>query len=104
MGLALASSAAAYINAGLLFRMLRRQGAYQPEQGWGRVLLAASVGGAAMVAVLAWQAVDPQQWAAWGATSRGIRLAYLIVLGAVVYSAATLAGGLRIGHLEKGSS
>ena len=36
-GLALASSLAAYINAGLLYRMLRRQGAYQPERGWRRL-------------------------------------------------------------------
>jgi len=104
MGLALASSVAAYINAGLLYRMLRRHEVYRPEPGWGRVLLSVSVGGAAMAAVLAWQTADPQQWAAWGATSRGLRLGYLIVLGAVVYSLATLAGGLRIGHLEKGSS
>jgi putative peptidoglycan lipid II flippase len=104
MGLALASSAAAYINAGLLYLLLRRQGAYRPEQGWGRVLLAVSLGGAAMVAILAWQTADLQQWELWGVTSRGIRLVYLVVLGAVVYIAVTLAGGLRIGHLEKGSS
>ena len=36
-GLALASSVAAYINAGLLFRALLRQGTYRPEAGWGKI-------------------------------------------------------------------
>jgi putative peptidoglycan lipid II flippase len=104
MGLALASSAAAYINAGLLYRMLRRQGAYQPATGWPRVLLAVGVGCAAMVAVLAWLNHPPTQWAEWGASSRSYHLAFLIVLGAGVYTVATLAGGLRLRHLEKGAS
>jgi len=104
MGLALASSVAAYINAGLLYRMLRRQGAYRPEAGWPRVLLAVAVGCTAMVAVLAWLNDPPAQWAAWSAASRGYRLAFLIVLGAAAYVIATLAGGLRLRHLEKGAS
>jgi putative peptidoglycan lipid II flippase len=103
-GLALASSVAAYINAGLLYRMLRRQGVYQPESGWARVLLAVALGGAAMVAVLLWLIGEPAQWAEAGALSRALRLAWLIALGAAVYAVATLAGGLRLRHLEKGSS
>jgi putative peptidoglycan lipid II flippase len=104
MGLALASSVAAYINASLLYRMLRRQGAYRPEAGWARVLLAVGFGCLAMVAVLAWLSDPPAQWAAWGASSRTYRLVFLIVLGAVVYVLATLAGGLRLRHLAKGAS
>ena len=103
-GLALASSVAAYINAGLLYRMLRRQGVYQPESGWARVLLAVALGGAAMVAVLLWLIGEPAQWAEAGALSRALRMAWLIALGAAVYAVATLAGGLRLRHLEKGSS
>jgi putative peptidoglycan lipid II flippase len=104
MGLALASSVAAYINAGLLYRMLRRQEAYRPEPGWGRVLLAVGFGCTAMVAVLLWQSAEPAQWAQWGATARSSRLVYLIALGAAVFAVATLAGGLRLHHLEKGAS
>jgi len=103
MGLALASSAAAYINAGLLFRMLRRQGAYAPEPGWGQVLLAVGVGCVAMVGALLWLNDDPSQWARWGASSRTTQLVFLIVTGVVVYGGATLLGGLRIRHLEKGA-
>jgi len=104
MGLALASSAAAYINAGLLYRMLRRQDAYRPEEGWGRVFVAVGVGCAAMVAALVWQTAEPAQWAQWGAAKRSYHLVFLIALGAMVYTAATLAGGLRVRHLEKGAS
>jgi putative peptidoglycan lipid II flippase len=104
MGLALASSVAAYINAGLLYRMLRRQEAYRPEPGWGRVVLAVGLGCTAMVAVLLWQSAEPAQWAQWGATARTTRLVFLITLGAAVFAVATLAGGLRLHHLEKGAS
>jgi putative peptidoglycan lipid II flippase len=103
-GLALASSAAAYINAGLLYRSLRRQEAYRPEPGWGRVLLAVALGCAAMVAALAWQHAALDAWAAATALERTWRLSALIGLGAAVYVVATLAGGLRLRHLEKGAS
>lgn len=102
-GLALASSAAAYLNAGLLYRSLRRQGAYTPEPGWGRVWLAVGVGCAAMLAVLLWQAGGPEHWAGADALQRALRLTGLIAAGAAVYAAATLAGGLRARHLEKGA-
>jgi putative peptidoglycan lipid II flippase len=103
-GLALASSVAAYINAGLLYRMLRRQGAYQPEPGWGRVLLAVAAGCIAMVALLAWQTGGLPLWAEATAAVRATRLSVLVVVGALVYALATLAGGLRPRHLEKGAS
>jgi hypothetical protein len=57
-----------------------------------------------MVALLLWQYGDLQAWAEAGAISRAVRLASLIAAGAGVYAVATLAGGLRKRHLEKGSS
>jgi putative peptidoglycan lipid II flippase len=103
-GLALASSAAAYINAGLLYRMLRKEQAYRPEAGWGRVLLAVFLACVAMVAALGWQFGELEQWANASAQSRAVRLTMLIAFGAVVYFITLLAGGLRRRHLEKGSS
>jgi len=102
-GLALASTASAYINAGLLYRGLRQAGAYRPAPGWGRVTLAVGLGCAAMAALLLWQMGEPAQWQAAGATERAWRLTALVVLGAGVFTAATLAGGLRKRHLEKGA-
>jgi len=103
-GLALASSVAAYINAGLLYRGLRKQGVYQPEPGWGRVSLAVATGCVSMVAVLLWQIGEPGQWAGGSAVERGTWLTALILFGLVVYGLALLLGGLRRRHLEKGST
>jgi len=103
MGLALASSVAAYINAGLLYRGLRKQGAYHPETGWARVNLAVLLGSAAMIAAVWWQFGQLSEWVDAPANERALKLCSLIGLGAVVYGLGTLAGGLRKHHLEKGA-
>jgi len=103
-GLALASSVAAYINAGLLYSGLRKQGAYQPEPGWARVNLAVLLGCAAMGAAIWWQFGEPSAWIDASAMHRAVRLCWLIFLGAVVYGLTILLAGLRKHHLEKGSS
>lgn len=103
-GLALASSAAAYINAGLLYLMLRRQGVYCPEPGWGRVTLAVTVSCMAMLAALWWQFGSLEGWIQAPASQRATHLCLLVGFGIVVYAVALLAGGLRRHHLEKGSS
>ena len=103
-GLALASSAAAYINAGLLFRSLRKQGTYQPEPGWNRVAMAVLAGCIAMVAAIAWQYGEIGQWVEAPGSSRAVRLTLLIGLGVVVYGVVLIAAGLRKHHLAKGSS
>jgi len=103
-GLALASSAAAYINAALLYRSLCRQGAYRPEPGWARVAGAVVLGSLAMVAVLAWQYGEIQQWADASAIARAGRLAGLIAFSMLVYGLVIIAGGLRKHHLAKGAS
>ena len=103
-GLALASSAAAYINAGLLYRMLRKQDAYQPEPGWGRVGLAVATASAVMVGLLLWQYGDMSDWIDAPAHMRAGRLALLIGAGAALYGLALFAGGLRTHHLAKGAA
>ena len=103
-GLALASSAAAYINAGLLYWMLRKHDIYRPEAGWGRVALAVVVSSAAMVLALLWQYGEVAGWLQAPAVQRATRLGLLIGLGVVVYAIALVLGGLRRHHLEKGSA
>jgi len=103
-GLALASSAAAYINAALLYRGLRRQGVYRPEPGWFRVAGAVVLGSLVMVAVLLWQYGAIDQWSEASATARTIRLTTLIGIGMLVYALLIIAGGLRKHHLVKGAS
>ncbi len=103
-GLALASSAAAYINAALLYRGLRRQGVYRPETGWLRVVVAVVLGSLAMMMVLFWQYGDIEQWAGSDARARVARLATLIGSGMLAYGLVIIAGGLRKHHLVKGAS
>ena len=103
-GLALASSAAAYINAILLYRGLRRQGVYQPETGWPRITGAVVLGSLAMVLVLLWQIGDIHLWVVATATDRVGRLCAIIGLSMLVYGLAILAGGLKKHHFVKGAS
>lgn len=103
MGLALASSLAAYINAGLLYRSLRRQGAYQPVPGWATVLLAVSVASACMLTGLMYFSADQTVWAAESALDRGLRLTQLVGGGVVVYFVSLILAGFRKHHLEKGA-
>ncbi len=103
-GLALASSIAAYLNAGFLYRGLRRQGVYQPAAGWSRVFVAVFTACAVMTALLLWQAGDLSSWAPSGVWERALRLLLLVVSGMVAYVAVLLLAGLRKEHLEKGSA
>ncbi|HMB58774.1 MAG TPA: lipid II flippase MurJ, partial [Xanthomonadales bacterium] len=102
-GLALASSVAAYINASMLYRGLRRQGAYLPEPGWNRVFVAVLVACALMVAGLLWRYGSLPEWFAAPAGTRIRMLAELIVGACLVYAVALFGAGLRKHHLEKGA-
>ena len=89
-GLALATSLAAYLNALLLLRGLRRSGAYRPQPGWGIFVLRVALATAAMTALLWLGAGSLDAWLALGAGARVSRLALWVVAGAVSYGAALL--------------
>jgi putative peptidoglycan lipid II flippase len=103
-GLALASSASAFLNAGLLYRGLRRSGVYQPGPGWIRLLVAVAVATVAMVAVLGTWTPSLEIWLALRATLRVIDLLTYIVLGAAVYGLTAWISGLRPAQFVRGSS
>lgn len=94
-GLALATGLAAWVNALLLLRGLRRQAVYRPLAGWRRLTARVGVGVTAMAGVLVW----PAQWdAVWLAAEPLVRvglLATVIALGAGVYAVALALLGLR---------
>ena len=99
-GLALSTSLAALLNAGLLLRALRRSEAYRPERGWTAFLLRITAAGIAMAAVLAWGAGTVEQWAAWGGIERLWRLCMWIAIGSLVFAVVAFATGLRPRHLN----
>jgi putative peptidoglycan lipid II flippase len=98
-GLALATALAAYVNAVLLYRGLRRQGAYTPVPGWGRFLTRVFGATAIMAAFLIAASADLAQWNAWGIADRALRLAGLVGGGALLYGLGLWALGLRSQHM-----
>lgn len=94
-GLALSTSLAAYVNAALLYRGLRRQGAYAPVAGWGAFLTQVFGATAIMAAFLVMTCPPLGQWLAWGIADRALRLAGLIGGGALLYGVGLWALGLR---------
>ncbi len=100
VGLALATSIAAAVNAILLYRGLRKNAIYQPEKGWlfwnGRLLIASL----AMVATL-WLLGEPvSTWQQWSLSQRIVQLIIEIpaAMGAYVFSLLLL--GLRVKDLR----
>lgn len=95
VGLALAISLAAFVNAGLLYRKLRRHNIYQPEPGWGAYLLRVMAASLVMGGLLWWGAGDLTDWFAMTTHERILRLAFYILIGMAVYITSLLALGVR---------
>jgi putative peptidoglycan lipid II flippase len=99
VGLALAISASAFVNAGLLFAMLRRQDIYRPLPGWGAFLARVVAASAVMGAVLYWGVGDLDAWLRATAIQRVVRLSIWVVAGAAVYWLTAAAFGVRLAQL-----
>ncbi|HRZ22649.1 MAG TPA: murein biosynthesis integral membrane protein MurJ [Candidatus Contendobacter sp.] len=94
-GLALATSLAALLNAGLLFINLRRRHIYQPRAGWGKFLAQLTAANLAMGLVLWFGAGNLEQWLTASARDRLWHLSGLIAAGGGTYLLAALAVGIR---------
>jgi putative peptidoglycan lipid II flippase len=94
VGLALATSAAALVNAGLLLRTLLASGAWTPAPGWtlflARVLGACTI----MALLLAYGAPAPAHWLAAGVADRVLWLSLLVGGGVGSYFLALAVFGL----------
>jgi len=94
-GLALAVSLAAFVNAGLLYRGLRRAGSYRPQPGWPGLLARIMLASFAMGALLWWGAGELSGWLSAPALERVARLTAWILVGIVVYGVTVYALGVR---------
>jgi putative peptidoglycan lipid II flippase len=95
VGLAMAISIAAFVNAWLLYRWLRRHDAYRPLSGWGVFLARVFAASAVMGALLIWGAGPSDKWLHADTLTRVARLAFLVFAGIVVYGISVFALGLR---------
>jgi len=99
-GLALATALAAWLNASMLWRGLRRQGIYTPEGGWGYLSLQVMLASLCMFALLQFGIADDSLWSSWDWYERATQLMIWIAAGGGVYVLVLLALGLRPGTLR----
>ena len=95
VGLSLASTLSAFLNAGLLYRGLHRQGIYRLDAHWVPILLRFAAANAAMVAVL-WMITPEADW--WFDQHGLARVGWVLLIcgaGAGTYGAALLVAGFR---------
>ncbi len=100
VGLALATSLAAMLNAGLLFRGLYRFGIYHPSPGWPRFLLTLLGANLVMAMVLWGFTTYLDQWLLWSGWQRAGWMLLTCLSGMLVYTLFLLVGGIRPSHLR----
>ena len=100
-GLALATSLAAYINAGLLYIMLKKQGHFQLDrQVMTRMLIRILTGAAVMSGLLLLFVPAIESWFAWSVYQRIFQLVLWVSGAVVVYFAVLWLSGLRKGDFS----
>jgi len=100
VGLALATAAAAFINAGLLYRGLRKDKTYQPLAGMVLTIIRIGLAATAMAFLLYWITPAQAQWSEFGWLDRAIYLLPICLIGAVAYLITLIILGARPLHFK----
>jgi putative peptidoglycan lipid II flippase len=100
-GLALSIGLAACLNAGLLYRGLRRHDIYTPQPGWPLFYAKLSVAMLAMGIALWFATGNATDWLHWGLPERLLRLSALVSLGATIYFATLWLTGFRLRDFKR---
>ncbi|GGK83590.1 murein biosynthesis integral membrane protein MurJ [Amphritea balenae] len=100
VGLALATTLSAFLNAGLLLRGLLKEGVFVWQKGWGAFLLKLLLANASMIGLLVWLAGTPDQWLAYDLWQRVAQMAILVLGGAAVYLIVLALLGMRAKDLR----
>jgi putative peptidoglycan lipid II flippase len=101
VGLTLATSLGACVNAVLLFWMLRSYGYYVPRPGWGVFLCKLLVALSVLAVLLAWLAGAGSFWLNAGLWDKVVRLAGVIAAGALAYFATLYLLGFRLADFNR---
>jgi putative peptidoglycan lipid II flippase len=102
-GLALASSAAAYLNATLLYRGLRKTGVYKPGRGWVRLWVAVILACTTMGSLLLFMTHDIESWLQASAILRVKNLVLTIAFGVFIYIFTCMVTGIKKHDLVRGA-
>ena len=100
VGLALATSLAAMLNATLLLRGLLKREFYQFQPGWALFLRRLLFACACLVVVILWYMPEQQVWLQWHWLRRTGELLLLCAIGVAAYFAAHWLLGTRMSHLR----
>jgi putative peptidoglycan lipid II flippase len=105
VGLALATSISAFLNAGLLFYALRKKAIYAPSRSWLRFMLSLTVAVGGMLAVLLlvagqFGALDTGVWQQLSWWQRSTGIAVVCGSGCAVYVAVLWLSGMRPSDLR----
>jgi putative peptidoglycan lipid II flippase len=100
-GLALSIGLAACLNAGLLYRGLRRHEVYHPQAGWAIFSFKLLIAMLAMAAALWFASGSESAWFAFSLLERVLRLSMLVVLGAAVYFVTLWLLGFRVRDFKR---
>ena len=100
-GLALAISVGACFNAGWLWHLMRRSGAYRPEPGWGAFLVKVAIALYLMGGAIWYTMGSEASWFEMTALARAIKLALVIVAAAAAYFASLAAMGFRVSDFSR---
>ena len=100
VGLALATSLAALINASLLYYYLRQQQVFTPLAGWQAFLIRIAAATTFMAVLLAWGSGSIEYWVAISLFDRVTQLFLWIGIGAVSYFGGLFMFGMRLHHIH----
>ena len=99
-GLALATSRSAWLNGFLLWRGLRRKGAWQSQPGWPRFLAQLVFANALLAGVILWLRAPVGEWLVMTGYQRATDMSVLVGSGVVVYFLALALAGVRVRHFR----
>jgi putative peptidoglycan lipid II flippase len=100
VGLALATSFSAFLNAGLLYRGLHKEGWMKHRSGWGLFVLALVMSVILMLGVVWSLTPDTQWWFDQSGWLRCLRLTGVVFAGLATFAVCLFAFGLRVSYLR----
>lgn len=101
MGLALATSIGAYVNAILLFYWLRSDGVYCPQEHWLKFMMTIVLASIVMGSALWFFVGDTQLWYERQFIERVSWLLFWVVSGALLFGIVVWSLGLRLGSMKQ---